>query len=349
MKKIIIYITLICIIGVAVVWRLSANKKFNENQIMLANVVAEELPVRVKTIDYSLNSDNIKSNGTIESLIDFELIAESNGRITNVFKTKSSWIKEGEVILKLDDEILKAQFELASKNLTTHQTDYERMRKLYKSNSVTKKDFEQAELRYQQAKSDVTILKRRLKDTRITSPVDGFINDLYIEKGEILDGKSKICNIISPNKLIINIELKENETIGLKTGNIAKIKSDNYPLKEFTARIKNIARKANSGNRFKLELKIDNNNILKAGMFVNVFIPQKANKSIIVERKAIVGNLKEAYLFLIDGNQVKKQEVILGKSYGDNVEILKGVEIGEKYVYSGTIKLEHNSKVKIIN
>ena len=352
MKKIIKHILpafIILLVITAICWKLKANKANNKAEAELANVKATAIPVKVDTVKVLNYIQNIEMSGAIKNKTDLFLFAETQGRIIKIYKEKGSWVNKGETILEIDNSVLKEQYELAKTNYEHSKLDYERMKKLVENNAVTQKNLEDITLKYTQSKAELARITKMLNDTKVTSPVSGFINDSYYEEGMLISGSVKLCNIISKNNLIINAEVNSKDVLTIETGNNVNIKVDEYPNNAFSGTVTNIAEKALSNSRFAIEISIDENNYLKAGMFVKATIEKTQPKAIVVDRNAISGSLQDASMFIVENNKLVEQKVKIRKTLGNSVEIIDGLSLNQIYVVSGTINLYESAKVKIVD
>ncbi|OJV40896.1 MAG: hypothetical protein BGO29_15140 [Bacteroidales bacterium 36-12] len=352
MKKIlktILYLVIVAVVIAAIVWKLQANKANNKAETELANAKATSIPVKVDTVNVSNYSTNINMTGAIKNENDLYLFAETQGRITKIFKEKGSWVNKGEVILEIDNSVLKEQYELAKINYEHSKLDYDRMKKLVEKNAVTQKNLEDITLKYTQSKAELAKISKMLNNTKVSSPVNGFINDSYYEEGMLISGSVKLCNIISKNNLIIVAEVSSKDVLSIENGDTVTVKVDEYPNNTFLGTVTNIAEKALFNSRFAIEISINENDYLKAGMFAEAYIEKTQSETILVNRNAISGSLQDASMFIVENNKLIEQKVKIKQTLGNNVEIVDGLNHGQIYVVSGTINLYESANVRIIN
>lgn len=347
--KHILPVFIVILVITAICWKLKTNKANNKVEAELANVKATTIPVKVDTVKFSNYTHIIEMSGAIKNKTDLFLLAETQGRIIKIYKEKGSWVNKGEAILEIDNSVLKEQYELAKTNYEHSKLDYERMKKLVENNAVTQKNLEDITLKYTQSKAELARITKMLNDTKVTSPVSGFINDSYYEEGMLISGSVKLCNIISINNLIITTEVNSKDVLSIESGDNVTLKVDEYPNNYFSGNVTNIAEKALSNSRFAIEISIDENNYLKAGMFAKATIEKVQTKAIIVDRNAISGSLQDASMFIVENNKLVEQKVKIKKTLGNSVEIIDGLSLNQIYVVSGTINLYESAKVKIVD
>lgn len=332
----------------AIIWKLHANKATEKQNIEFANLKAQSLPVVVDTVAFIDYNDAIEISGEIKNKMDLLLFAETQGRIVKLFKKEGDWVKKGDVLLQVDDEVLKEQLILAKTNFDLSKRNLSRMKKLAENEAVTQKTLEDIELKYSQSKADLVSIKKQLENTKITSPVSGYINEGYVEIGMLISGNSRLYNIISTEELLVNAQVNGMELSRLKIGDNVEITSDNFHGKVFSGKITNIAKKASTNNRFSIEVSINNQPDLKAGMYIKGSIDKQQINKILIKRSAIIGTVKDASVFVVKNEILEEQKIQINKIIGDLVEIKSGLKPNDLIVSSGTINLYENARIHII-
>jgi len=346
-KYLVVVILCIALVG----WKLDRNKKLNASETQMANVSVAYLPVKVDTVKISVLKSEIESSGIVKSNLDLVLLSETQGKITEIYKQKGDYVSKGELIAKVDDEVLKAQLELSKVNLEACQKDFHRLKKLVAENAVSKKDFEDIGLKYQKAKSDYVTTKKKLEDTQIKSPVTAYINDDYIDVGMFINGGVKICNIIDPSDLKMDIYLSEKELLQIGGSKDVNVSSDAFPGDNFKGEISNIAQKATDNNLFKTEISLNGQSekLLKAGMFVQVRLDTPQRDVVLISRKSISGSLKSASVFIVENDYVIEKDVVIADNLGEYVVVESGISKDDIIVSSGTLNLYNRANIRVIN
>lgn len=354
MKKIIrisIYAVLTIVIGLLAIQQLQKNKALNAEMANLANIQGEFYPVKTLTVQPAIFESNIATTGFLESETDLVVLSETQGTVTHIYKDKGDFVTKGDVIATVDDELVSAQFAAAEASYKQLQKEVERFTSLYQDNAVTSQKVEEIRLNLESAKANYTSSKRQLENTRIKAPVAGFIEQDFIESGQFIGGGAQVCNIIDITNLKVRISVSEHEYKSLQMGQKAVINSSVYPLRGFTGKLIYIGQKAGYGNAFDVEVKIDNaENLLRAGMFVNVSLLQKEeNPSIYIPRGAINGSLKDAHVFVVEGEVAKQREITTGNLNNAMVEVVTGLSENDRVITEGNYNLFDGAKVKTMD
>ena len=154
---------------------------------------------------------------------------------------------------------------------------------------------------------------------------------------------------VSTLKLKVNVDEKHVGT--LKVGQTIKVESPVLADQEFSGKISFIAPKADVSLNFPVELDIQNNasNALKAGMYGNAYFgdSQLANV-LVIPRTAFVGSVSSNQVFVHKDGKAVLTKVVSGRTFGEYIEVISGVEKGAQVITSGQINLIDGTAVEII-
>ncbi len=194
-----------------------------------------------RNIDF--NSDIIEGSGTIE-VTEIEIAPKIAGRIADIPFNEGDAVKEGDLLLKLEYEELNAQKLSALANLNNIEKNYNRIRELFKTGSVSKKDFDNAETAFSVAKANYEFIAANIKQAVIYSPTKGTVLDRNLEVGELAFPGSPILTLADLRKPWIKIYIVEKKIGLVKIGQRAELRVDSFPDKIFKGKVVSIANRA---------------------------------------------------------------------------------------------------------
>jgi len=332
--------------------KLQNNKAENAEIVETSKIKGRFYPVEKHVVEKENLSILTQVNGFLRASTDLDVIAETQGRIVTIYKEKGNYVHVGDVIAKVDDQLLKAQLAATEAAIKQLEKDEERFKRLHEQNAIPFHQLEEIQLNLETTRAKYIAAKRQLEDTEIKAPVSGLINDDFIEQGQLVGGGMLICNIINNSLLKLNVKLTELEFKRVNKGQEVTVKSDAYPKQKFKGKVKVVSKKAGIGNSFDVEIEIVNSREypLQSGMFVSVEIKEQSELSrIFIPRRSIIGSLKEPAVYVINGNVVKSQKIMVGEVLGDNVEVLEGLNAKDEIVLSGAYSIYDGATVKVLN
>lgn len=312
--------------------------------------VPQDFYVSVAAADYQQVSEDISFVGTVTANNDVNIISETQGKVTAVYAKVGEYKPAGSVLAQVDDELKRAAFTLAEANYQKAKKDYERFKTLFEQKSATEQQLDQMKIAFVNAESQFIIARRQLNDTKITTPISGVVTARNFDLGTMISPGMNVANVVDIARLKTKVNISEADAVKLKTGDQVRVSSDVFPGIIFTGKVETIAAKGDEAHTFPVEIAIANEgkHPLKAGMFARVrFTSLNRDKVLAIPRAAIVGSMKDAKVFVVTDGTAKLRSVVVGPEFGNNVEILSGINSGEQVVISGQNSITDNTKVNI--
>jgi len=331
--------------------------------------VSNEKPVAVSLSTVSAdNQPAILASGFAESAHSAHVSTRIMGRITNIFVKVGDQVEKDQLLANISDEDIqarKAQSDAtvadAESTFTSAQKDYDRFANLYKQQSATAKEFDNATLQYNSAKAKVDAAKQvraevnsNLSYSRLIAPFAGVITQKFAEVGNITNPGMAIFTIDQHNNLQISATIAESEINSVHVGDIVHIKMK-ASEKSFEGKIIQINPSAQfSGGRYIIKINIPEaaQENIYAGMFATVSIPiknfQPNNDVTMIPLSAVVNRDGLTGIYTVSAQETALLRWIrLGKTYGSNVEVISGLSKDEKFINATEGKLYNGVPVVV--
>ncbi|MCX8104630.1 MAG: efflux RND transporter periplasmic adaptor subunit [Ignavibacterium album] len=335
------------LILLSVVILTSCGKKETNNQ----NNEEKIIPVEVTLVKKSMIDREIELVGNLLAWKEANLAAQTTARVQKIYVDAGSRVKEGDLLFEMDDTQLaqaKIQYQVAKDN-------YERLKPLYETGSISQSQFDQVKAAYETSEKTYQLL---LSNTQFRAPFSGVVTAKRLNEGEVFllapggVGAPTIVSLMQINPLKLLLNVSENNLKDVKLNQTVEIKSDIFPNELFKGTISRINAAINPASRtFEVEVKIPNaNEKLKPGMYVRAKILTGKTEGIIVNRSAALKQLGSTayYGFVVNNNNVAKRvELTIGKEFDSMVEITSGLNEGDYLVTKGQGLLKDGSKVEI--
>jgi multidrug efflux pump subunit AcrA (membrane-fusion protein) len=202
---------------------------------------------------------------------------------------------------------------------------------------------------------DITGLDYKLAET--TSPVEGIVGKVYLDKGAQVSepsggsGGSPLAQILNLDSVKIVIQVTEEDLPKIKINQKAKIRVDAYPDREFSGVVTLISPTLNSLTRTaSVEITIPNrNHLLKPGMFVEVrLVIGKTENLVLIPKHTILTEGGKKKVFVLKGSKAEERWVDAGFSDKDLTYIKSGLSPEDSLVTLGQNQLQPGDKVKIV-
>lgn len=304
----------------------------------------------------------LNSIGSTVAVNGVELTSQVAGQITGIFFTSGQMVQKGQPLLQLDDAIDRQTLFNNEAELTLDQLNFQRMSSLIKRNAISKNDFDVAQSKLLQAKSAVATAKLNIEYKNIKAPFSGKIGLRKVNLGEYITPGQGLVSLESLDPLYIDFSLPQQDLPSLKEKLPVELTVDIYPGEKFMGAIDGFDSKVDINTRTVAVRAIvpNQNNRLYPGLFANVtvLLPIKTNV-MVVPLTAVSYNLYGDIVYVVSqqGKNKKGQPILvakqrfvgLGERRDNEVQVLKGLKVGEQVVTAGQIKLHEGSQVVVNN
>lgn len=325
----------------------------NKSQLKAAEYVQkiDAYPVNVDTVSSKHITDHLNLVGTIQANNDVPIVSEALGKVISISAQVGDFKKSGSTLMQLEDEVELAAFKTAEVNYINAQKDYERYKALSAEKSVTDAQLETAKLALQSAEAQYVTSKKAYEDTKIVTPISGIVSSRNVDLGDYIQKNNTVAEVVDIATLKAMINVAEQDVFNLKTGDKVQITTDVYPGVTYQGKIKNIGSKGDAAHTYPVEVDFPNNkeHSLKAGMFADmIFSPATNLTSLVIPRDALLGSIKDAQVYIVEGGVAKLRNLVIGNTSNNTLEVLSGLQEGDVIVINGQKNLKENYKVKIV-
>ena len=325
------------------------------DEILFTKQQAETVGLKVEEVVLGIFSSVIKTSGQILSAQGDEvtIVATFNGIVSfaNPSISEGAAVRVGETIVTLSAKTLLEGDPAAKAKIVyeTAQKEYQRAKGLSNDQIISAKEFEQVRLRYETAKTayEAQASNVTASGVSVTSPIYGYIKNRLVSQGDYVSVGQPIATVSQNKRLQLRAEVSENYFKALKSIVSANFQTsyDNevYKISELIGRLLSFG-KVSGGQSFYIPVTFEFDNIgeIIPGTFVSVYLlSNQQNKVISVPVSALTEEQGLNFVYLqLDEDGYKKQEVNLGQSNGERVQVLSGLKAGDKVVTKGVYQVK---------
>ncbi len=310
----------------------------------------------------------LTASGKVEAVQNANLSTRMMGFVNNVHVKVGQKVSQGQLLLSINSADISAQKAQVNASITeataafnNAEKDYNRYKALFENNSASQKEMDDMTANYEMAKARLESANQmknqvnaQLSYSNITAPFNGIITGKYVNKGDMANPGMPLLSIENPGLFQVMAMVPESEITKIKTGSEVKvvIKSNNQLLKGKVTEVSTSTK--NTGGQYLVKVILDKTDVkLLSGMFTSVQFPiEQATKTenglILIPKSALVkqGQLTGIYTIGNENTAILRW-LRIGKSFGENVEILSGLSSNEQYIISAESKLFNGAKVAI--
>jgi membrane fusion protein (multidrug efflux system) len=350
MKKLIYILVVIAVIG-AVAFTLTNNKKEMAAKAAVAEIKSDAISVALTEAKTARIDKSFTAQGNFEPVQTLALMSETQGQIKQVLKRKGDRVRAGEVLLRVEATTMNADLNTAQANFEKAKRDLGRYENLAAGEAITKKQLEDARVAVKTAEGQLVSARQRVNKTRITAPITGEINEIYVEVGSYLGVATKLYDIVNVDRLKLTVQVGEREVLLIRKGDKVNVKADVSTTESFPGTVTAISAQANSSLKYDVEIEVKNpgQNSLRAGMYgTAAFEIADQRDALLLPREAIVGSLQDPAVYVVENDIARLKKVKIGTITQAQVEIVEGLTPSQQVVRSGQINLQDGTKVKAL-
>ncbi len=353
MKRIITIGAIVLVAGFMAFTLYNNKKEINKNAAAVPDEVGS-VPVKVTAVTLKKMDNSIELTGNFEARKEVPLTAEAQGSLIQLSIKEGQKVGQGQVIARIDPTAIQSSLATANAALNKAIKDKERYERLVNAGAISQKQYEDIALNVDNARANLAGIQQQMKYTIIRSPMSGTVSSVLVERGSFATVGMKIGTVIDVSRLKMVVQVSETDVVKIKKGQPVEIKTEVYPDHIFNGNISLISVQADAGRKYDVEVEVGNNSAfpLKAGMFGTVSLEAKTaddGEKLFIPRKAIVGSIKEAQVFVLNNDStVTLKTIEVQNISGDELIVLKGLNNGDKIVVTGQINLLSGKKVKVI-
>lgn len=319
----------------------------------LANMPEVSVPVVTEVIEYKNYTPQLKGVGFIVSGEAVNISNELAGKITRINFESGQSVKKDDILIELDTSQERAEIKRVETNIPAAKSQYERYQKLVKTASIPKEELEQTKAKYFSLLAEVDALNVKIDLKKIKAPFDGFVSLRNINLGEYLSSGSDIVRLENINTMTVKIGVSQKNYLDLKIGQSVDVIAESIKSKIYKGKLSAISPVINpKTGMFSAEITIPNEQKkLRTGMYasVSIGIEEKVNQ-IIIPQTAIKYALYGQSVFVVynDKEGLERVNQIFVKTsdlIDEDVVVTEGLDLGQKIVTNGQMKLNNNSLI----
>jgi len=275
-------------------------------------------------------------------------------QVKAVYVKQGQYVKKGQLLLRLDNAIMQQQVTASKQQLEGIKTQLSFAKNLYQRQKNLWDQGIGTEVQLITAKTNVESLENQLKATNeqvkvsieqsntsnVYSDVNGVADVVNVKVGEIFSGMGQI-KIVNTSNLKVVTNIPENYLTRLRRGSTVEISIPDAN-KKLTSTISLISQSIDPTSRgFIAEAKIPVDPALKPNQSAIVrILDYSAASAIVIPVNTVQSDETSKYVYLLtklnNGKTVaKKQQVVIGEVYGNNVEIKAGLKAGDQLITEG--------------
>ena len=315
-------------------------------------VAAPAAPVRVevaavKEIPFARGLSAVGSLRSDESVV---LRPEVVGRIQSIEFKEGQPVARGQVLIRLDDSVPRAELAQARANLTLAQSHYRRAVELQGKGFVSQQARDESASTLKVQEAAVALAQARLDKMTILAPFGGIVGLRSVSVGDYVNQGQDLAPLEAIDPLKVDFRVPEMYLSKVGVGQQLTLRLDALPGQERQGIVYAVSPLVDAGGRsILLRATVANKDaVLRPGMFARVQLLFNQDKALVAPEAALSPSGETQYVYRIKDGRAERREVTIGERREGRVEILTGVAAGDHLVVAGIQRVTDGAAVNVV-
>ena len=299
----------------------------------------------------------VELQANLKSRKNVVILSEFQGALKNLFVREGQLVKKGELLAEINDSGLKEQLDQMLIQANYTKDNFDRIKRLWEKNIGSEMQFLKAKSDFETNNKMVEQIRDQLSKTKIYAPFDGEIDEIISNLGSNLVPGSPILRVVNLDIIYAEAQVPEKYVSSIELGTEALV---SIPLlnKEITSKIVQSGNFINPNNRtFRVEAPVENKDKrIKQNLNARIKIKNYSNIKALVVPLRVIREDASGRPFIYKLVETDKKDVLLtvkifvetGANNDEEIEITKGLSIGDIIVLEGANNVEDNQRVRVI-
>lgn len=314
------------------------------------------------------SGNNLTVSGEIVAVNNATLSTRMMGHVNRVHVNIGDKVTQGQLLVSINNSDLQAKRAQVNAGINEAQVafnnakrDYERFTALFAQNSASQKElddmtanYEMAKARLESAKAMKAEVDAQFAYSNITAPFSGVVTNRFVEAGAMANPGMPLLAIEAPGNFEVRATIPEMAIGQIKSGETVEVHIKSID-KSISGKVTEVSSSSSmTGGQYPVKVVLEKNEAIKSGMYATVQFPvaqtDDTPQLVTVPKEAIVtqGDLRGVYT-VSQQNTAMLRWLRLGRSFGNEVEVLSGLNAEEAIIVEAEGKLYNGAKVEVQN
>jgi membrane fusion protein (multidrug efflux system) len=310
----------------------------------------EAVPVEVAALGHGEIEAVLRLSSNLVAEEEVQVFAEAPRRVTQLLVEEGTPVRQGTLLLQLQDDEQKSAVAKAEIELKESERDYARAKELYDQKLVTEETFTEAGYTVERNRLALDDARRELSYTQVRAPISGVVTERLVNLGDQVTVNQPLFRIVDFDSIVARIYVPEKDMVRLAVNQAARLRADALGGKVFTGSIDRISPVVDPATgTVKVTVATPRQKGLRPGMYVEVeLVTAIHDEALLVPKRALVYDNDQVFVFrLKDERRVERLRVTPLLENADFIEPAGGLEVGDQLVVAGQSGLKDNGLVRL--
>ncbi len=308
------------------------------------------VPVEVGYVAVGSIDARYMGTASLEAWNEAAVASRASGLVVSIHAEEGDYVQEGQMLAKLDDEILNIELAQTKSQLDKLEADFNRSQGLYEKKLISQEQHDAVRYERDRLQASYDLKSLQLDQTRIMSPIAGVVSKRLIKTGNLVSANQEVFQVTAMSRLRAIMHVPEHELGKMKVGQHVIVNADALPGSDFSGKVSLISPIIDpSTGTIKVTIEVDRHRDLKPGMFTRVqLVYDRKDQAMLVPRNAVVSEDRDKYVYVVEGDKAIRRSILTGYVNDTDIEVVDGLSEGMAIVTLGQNGLKDSAKVHVI-
>lgn len=305
-------------------------------------------PVVTAPVALSPFSTRIEGIGTAAAQDSIEIVVEATQRIASIHFDEGQKVPKGALLVAMDAAEARASLAAAEAMLEMSRLQLQRSQGLRAAEALSAAQLEQIEATYKERAAQADLARIRLRQMTLHAPFAGRTGLRKASVGALVAAGSPITTLDDTSSMRVDFDVPQGYVGRLEVGGPVRAYANGLGEQTFVGRISAIDPRLDSTSRSARVRAIvpNEHDELRPGMYVTVVMEIDTTSSLVVPEQALVAEGDRRFVYVVHAGTASRRDVAIGRRRPGEIEILRGLQSGERVVIEGLPRLRDGAQVQ---
>jgi membrane fusion protein, multidrug efflux system len=295
------------------------------------------IPVEVAEVVKRDIADLLQTTGSLEAEQEVDVVSRISGPIVELRVEEGDRVRAGGLLARIDDRELRAQLEILRVAVNEAQANYERAQASFEAQIISREALDQTRARFESATAQIKGTEIQLGYTQVLAPFDGLVIERAVKLQEFVQNGSRLFRVSDFDPLLCPVQIPEKDLGRIRLGQSSYLTVEAFPGERFDASVLRINPVVERGSgTVKVTLAVRGEGRLRPGMFASVHLRTDIHQdAVVIPKRALVLESIGDTVYVLEDGVARRREVSLGYDEADLVEVISGLQAGERVIVVG--------------
>ena len=308
------------------------------------------IPVRVMVVKDTIISNDIDVTGTLDANEKVSLISETSGRITGIYFTEGSYVKKGQLLVKVSNQDLQASLAQNNYNVSLAKQNEVRNKALLQKGAISQQEYETSLTSLNTLQAQADVVKAQIAKTEMRAPFSGTIGLRNVSPGGYLSPNTAVASLVNMDPAKITFAVPEKYQAYIRPGSKISF-SVASSMDSFKATVYAIEPSIDVNSRtITVRARAANSSgLLKAGSFAKINLAlDQIPKTIMLPTEVVTPDIKGYKVFIYDNGVAVPRAVTTDLRTDTKIQITDGLKVGDSVVVSAIMQMRPKAQLRLI-